>query len=186
MHTPYYVPSSRPVWSSTFGHTSLYNVMIKNNNNLHQNEYRCTRWFKYDRDKLWLVYTQIVPVIFEPPCILAQSYGLKRHNNTHCVLYLRYTAFMCIDIEEINCLLRFHLCPNMFSYLFNAFLPSRPLLIVFIIPPVDAASSGITFQQHKLKLNISIITQPTSDEQRPLHLTFTKPLLRTPFFCLHL
>jgi hypothetical protein len=26
------------------------------------------RWFKYDRDKLWLVYTQIVPVIFEPPC----------------------------------------------------------------------------------------------------------------------
>jgi hypothetical protein len=21
-----------------------------------------------DRDKLWLVYTQIVPVIFEPPC----------------------------------------------------------------------------------------------------------------------
>jgi hypothetical protein len=32
---------------------------------LHQNR---TRWFKYDRDKLWLVYTQTVPVIFEPPC----------------------------------------------------------------------------------------------------------------------
>jgi hypothetical protein len=29
-----------------------------------------TRWFKYDRDKLWLVYTQSVPVIFEPPCTL--------------------------------------------------------------------------------------------------------------------
>jgi hypothetical protein len=28
-----------------------------------------TRWYKYDRDKLWLVYTQIVPVIFEPPCM---------------------------------------------------------------------------------------------------------------------
>ena len=27
-----------------------------------------TRWFKYDRDKLLLVYTQIVPIIFEPPC----------------------------------------------------------------------------------------------------------------------
>ena len=27
-----------------------------------------TRWFKYDRDKLWLVYTKSVPVIFEPPC----------------------------------------------------------------------------------------------------------------------
>jgi hypothetical protein len=31
--------------------------------------FQYTRWFKYDRDKLWLVYTQIVPVIFEPPCI---------------------------------------------------------------------------------------------------------------------
>ena len=29
-----------------------------------------TRWFKYDRDKLWLVYTQIIPVIFEPPCTI--------------------------------------------------------------------------------------------------------------------
>ena len=28
-----------------------------------------TRWFKYDREKLWLVYTQTVPVIFEPPCM---------------------------------------------------------------------------------------------------------------------
>jgi hypothetical protein len=27
-----------------------------------------TKWFKYDRDKLWLLYTQIVLVIFEPPC----------------------------------------------------------------------------------------------------------------------
>jgi hypothetical protein len=32
-----------------------------------------TRWFKYDRDKMWLVYTQIVPVIFEPPCISETS-----------------------------------------------------------------------------------------------------------------
>ena len=30
--------------------------------------FKNTRWFKYDWDKLWLVYTQIVPVIFEPPC----------------------------------------------------------------------------------------------------------------------
>jgi hypothetical protein len=29
-----------------------------------------TRWFKYDRDKLWLIYTQSVPVIFEPPCVI--------------------------------------------------------------------------------------------------------------------
>jgi hypothetical protein len=38
--------------------------------------YLYTRWFKYDRDKLWLVYTQIVPVIFEPPCIWADWEGL--------------------------------------------------------------------------------------------------------------
>jgi hypothetical protein len=31
-------------------------------------KYVYTRWFKYDRDKLWLVYTQTVPVTFEPPC----------------------------------------------------------------------------------------------------------------------
>ena len=37
----------------------------------------CTMWFKYDRDKLWLVYTQSVPVIFEPPCISSQKI-LKR------------------------------------------------------------------------------------------------------------
>jgi len=28
-----------------------------------------TRWFKYDRDWCHQIYTQIVPVIFEPPCI---------------------------------------------------------------------------------------------------------------------
>jgi hypothetical protein len=36
-----------------------------------------TRWFRYDRDKLWLVYTQIVPVIFEPPCILTVLFRLS-------------------------------------------------------------------------------------------------------------
>ena len=29
-----------------------------------------TRWFKYDRDWFVQTYTQIVPVIFEPPCII--------------------------------------------------------------------------------------------------------------------
>ena len=37
-----------------------------------------TRWFKYDRDKLLLVYTQIVPVIFEPPCNGAA--GIRRNS----------------------------------------------------------------------------------------------------------
>ena len=30
-----------------------------------------TRWFKYDRDDLCVNKSQFVPVIFEPPCILA-------------------------------------------------------------------------------------------------------------------
>jgi hypothetical protein len=30
-----------------------------------------TRWFKYDRDYLCVNKLQFVPVIFEPPCILA-------------------------------------------------------------------------------------------------------------------
>jgi hypothetical protein len=33
-----------------------------------------TSWFKYDRDKLWLVYTQSVPVIFEPPCTFPDTF----------------------------------------------------------------------------------------------------------------
>jgi hypothetical protein len=41
----------------------------------------CARWFKYDRDKLWLVYTQIVPVIFEPLCML--------YTRSHWRSYLR-------------------------------------------------------------------------------------------------
>ena len=51
-----------------------------------------TRWFKYDRDKLWLVYTQIVPVIFEPPCtlhpILASPWSLLPHNKTSRLIWL--------------------------------------------------------------------------------------------------
>ena len=30
----------------------------------------CTRWFKYDRDYLYVNKSQFVPVIFEPPCIM--------------------------------------------------------------------------------------------------------------------
>jgi hypothetical protein len=41
----------------------------KGQENLQMFTARTTRWFKYDRDKLWLVYAQSVPVIFEPPCI---------------------------------------------------------------------------------------------------------------------
>jgi hypothetical protein len=43
-----------------------------------------TRWFKYDRDKLWLVYTQIVPAIFKPPCTYI-----------YCVLFVYLYLLFC-------------------------------------------------------------------------------------------
>ena len=41
----------------------------------------CTRWFKYDRDKLWLIYTQSVPVIFEPSCTKIDGQSLCKNAN---------------------------------------------------------------------------------------------------------
>jgi hypothetical protein len=55
----------------------------------------CTRWFKYDRDKLWLVYTQIVPVIFEPPCILKQPTWCRYK---HFFTFLEYTFLIYKDL----------------------------------------------------------------------------------------
>jgi hypothetical protein len=45
--------------------------------NLNMSRTNFTRWFKYDRDKLWLVYTQIVPVIFESPCIYCIFFSIS-------------------------------------------------------------------------------------------------------------
>ena len=60
-----------------------------------------TRWFKYGRDKLWLIYTQSVPVIFEPPCTTYRhpvAYWVKRCFENYfvfctarCVFYLSLT-----------------------------------------------------------------------------------------------
>ena len=67
-------------WLTTAAHTrththSEYIILLPfhgNNGYANAPHYyvTCTRWFKYDRDKVCLVYTQIVPVIFEPPCTL--------------------------------------------------------------------------------------------------------------------
>jgi hypothetical protein len=47
--------NKRYTWSLLFGDVTHHWLVV-------------TGWFKYDRDKLWLVYTQSVPVVFEPPC----------------------------------------------------------------------------------------------------------------------
>ena len=49
-------------------HSSVIENILKSERR-YRSSSRNTRWFKYDWDKLWLVYIQIVPVIFEPPCI---------------------------------------------------------------------------------------------------------------------
>ena len=55
---------------SKFTESARWNVIVAHYPCIVTHHFKrgCTRWFKYDRDKLWLVYTQIVPVIFEPPC----------------------------------------------------------------------------------------------------------------------
>jgi hypothetical protein len=50
--------------------------------------YASTRWFKYDRDKLWLVYTQIIPVIFEPPCKLSPLGMANIFSEIECHKYI--------------------------------------------------------------------------------------------------
>jgi hypothetical protein len=48
-------------------------------------EWSNTGWFKYDWNKLWLVYIQIVPVISEPPCIWkTEDLGQKSVSVTCC------------------------------------------------------------------------------------------------------
>jgi len=43
------------------------------------------RWFKYDRDWCRQIYTQVVPVIFEPPCTFAMTNKLVVTTNSHNV-----------------------------------------------------------------------------------------------------
>jgi hypothetical protein len=71
-----------------------------------------TRWFKYDRDKLWLIYTQIVLVIFEPPCT---SIHLPRHpvlEHPQRIFLLSYlTITVCQHIYPSS-----KFCPSLVRY----------------------------------------------------------------------
>jgi glycosyltransferase involved in cell wall biosynthesis len=67
-----------------------------------------TRWCKYDRDKLWLVYTQIVPVISEPPCITSCILVHRfQHIRATCFRYVKYLQFMIVRYRrresELSC-----------------------------------------------------------------------------------
>jgi hypothetical protein len=65
----------------------------------------CTRWFKYDRDKLWLVYTQIVPVIFEPPCN-TDCFPRQRWFREHTWI-LRYTYVDSLVLPDVKTICSF-------------------------------------------------------------------------------
>jgi hypothetical protein len=60
----------------------------------HIHTYIHTRWFKYDRDKLWLVYTQIVPVIFEPPCVCVCVYWVLTKNGAVSKVNKKFIAHL--------------------------------------------------------------------------------------------
>ena len=77
-------------WTRVFGHGTVEQVETnysKGNCHVRWN----TRWFKYDRDKLWLLYTQIVPVILEPPCIWM---------HTECA---DVRCFDCNEHQKLSC-----------------------------------------------------------------------------------
>jgi hypothetical protein len=58
----YFTRKGRPNISSSMEQSPSWQV---NRSSATQEIPTITRWFKYDRNKLWLVHTQIVPVIFE-------------------------------------------------------------------------------------------------------------------------
>jgi hypothetical protein len=60
-----------------------------------------TRRFKYDRDKLWLVYTQIVPVIFEPPCIPFLKAVTSILNPLRKALTAMHVCMTCFNIKQL-------------------------------------------------------------------------------------
>ena len=54
-----------------------------------------TKWFKYDREKLWLLYTQIVPVIYEPPYMLLHQ--CSEHDTNIYTVLLKHIGHNAIN-----------------------------------------------------------------------------------------
>jgi hypothetical protein len=80
----------------------FYSVITYDSVSYHITAHRllyCTRWFKYDRDKLWLVYTQIVPVIFEPPCIRCHHTSYRMPHNTVSFTLPHHTTWYRIPLH---------------------------------------------------------------------------------------
>ena len=72
-----------------------------------------TRWFKYDRDWCRQIYTQTVPVIFEPPCTISRwsilLYGVRTLTLQKGHKYLKSFSTWCwISTEKISWTGRMH------------------------------------------------------------------------------
>ena len=120
-----------------------------------------TRWFKYDRDKLWLVYTHIVPVIFEPPCTsvylivclvvlecpailvrqkeqsLKWSFGSRRTIGIEKAIAQWFTFFHCVTVFAH---VRQHICASQF-FPWSPRAQSKYILWAFFIKSVMFFSS---------------------------------------------
>jgi hypothetical protein len=97
-----------------------------------------TRWFKYDRDKLWLVYTQIVPDIFEPPCIYLSMWRVCGCPGEWAC------ACACLHV----------------ALLIHQATPMRHIVALFVVRPTPPYSSILSHKQHafwKIFLKIKFV-----------------------------
>jgi hypothetical protein len=64
-----------------------------------------TRWFKYDRDYLYINKSQFVPVIFEPPFIYlacCERINIEIYTGICVGLFTKCLLFLCdINVKEI-------------------------------------------------------------------------------------
>ena len=112
-----------------------------------------TRWFKYDRDKLWLVYTQIVPVIFEPPCTYITWFAPLSTGCWHVTL--KHTATSCQIRSYIHCRVRIYL-----NLAFDAGSSNKPKSadMLLLILALKVVTARIKLVIHPQESNESLFT----------------------------
>jgi hypothetical protein len=102
---------------------------------------KSTRWFKYDRDKLWLVDTQIVPVIFETPCTSSftpSNYADIRYFNVRSTT--RYHWNFSVQLSPLFLSSHLPSCPLtslpvLSPPFLSSHLPSCPLTSLLVLSP---------------------------------------------------
>jgi hypothetical protein len=75
-----------------------------------------TRWLKYDRDWLRLVYTQTVPVIFEPPCTTTAPSCCIPASCCHLSATLQTMSITVVNVEDSRAVFRIFIALLKFSF----------------------------------------------------------------------